>query len=118
MPLNQNLIRRREEEEREAQREENARASTSGSSSSRQMPASTATAEEQDNGHGFRARMSRLSEKLASRGYDVGTPNVLRADDIISGSQNQEFQTSQPRIDRIVSDWQNRRDETDLLDVL
>ena len=116
MPLNQSLIRRREEKEREAQREENARASTSGSSSSRQMPASTATAEDQDNGHGFRARMSRLSEKLASRGYDVGTPNVLRADDIISGSQNQEFQTSQPRIDRIVSDWQNRRDETDLLD--
>lgn len=116
MPLNQSLIRRREEKEREAQREENARASTSGSSSSRQMPASTATAEDQDNGHGFRARMSRLSEKLASRGYDVGTPNALRADDIISGSQNQEFQTSQPRIDRIVSDWQNRRDETDLLD--
>ena len=116
MPLNQNLIRRREEEEREAQRKENAHTSNTDASILRQMPASAATEEDQDNGHGFRSRMSRLSEKLANRGYDVGTPNILRADDIISGSQNQEFQARQPRIDRIVSDWQNRRDETDLLD--
>lgn len=119
MPLRRDLIEQREEEERERTRQANLSGtgtSSSSSSASRSLPSSAATAEDEDNGHGFRSRMSRLSEKLAARGYNVGTPNVLRSDDIISGSQNQEFQTTQPRIDRIVSDRQNRRDETDLLD--
>lgn len=119
MPLRRDLIEQREEEERERTRQANLSGtgtSSSSSSASRSLPSSAATAEDEDNGHGFRSRMSRLSEKLAARGYNVGTPHVLRSDDIISGSQNQEFQTTQPRIDRIVSDWQNRRDETDLLD--
>lgn len=62
----------------------------------------------------FYSRMSQLSKKLSDKGYNPGTPNVLTSSDIIAGKQNQSYQTSQPRISRILSDQAEERENNRL----